>query len=151
MSVLSAIRSGRDSCEVCSLNLIKKFRVVKVARVFNDVEIMMQEIADIKIPEPDKYTVDEPLPEPHIKIEPIPKTDEDRMALKMIAALEKYAPGLAESFKVRSHEQPSQFVLMPTKSLIDLDMRISTDDYKKLGNPSVDDVIEIEFQAVKKS
>lgn len=128
-------------------SLEAQYRVVRLARVCNDVEMVLHEqpkIIDIP-PPPSAEPAEETPPQFDMSrvIEPNPpKTDEERMAKRMIDGIKKYAPNL--------FPQGGGIAIGPApKSLIDLTMILSLEDYKKLGSPAIEEVITVKLSILK--
>lgn len=124
----------------------RKYRVVKLSRVYDDVEMVLSEIPETPSPPPRESTY-----QPDMKriAEPILKTEAERIAYDIIRSFKKFAPGLAPSLEGRPTFLDSLLELMksfdldpPPKELFNITMIFSLKDYKELGSPMLESLME---------
>ena len=133
------------------MGLKKRYVVWKVEKIYNDIEMRLHEWSEIKIPHPEKSKSKISIEEPKVVIQPLPKTDEEKMVANFMGAMEKYVPGFGQIFEAKSSSSGTAFG-PPPKSLIDVVILIPLVDYKELGNPGVDAILYLDISpAVKKS
>lgn len=133
------------------MSLKKRYLIMKVEKIYNDVEMRLHEWPEITIPTlSSEEQFEKEIEEPHIEMQPMPKSDEEKMVMNVMAALKKYAPSVAQTLEVKSMSSSS--VGPSLKSLVDIAIILPLEDYRELGKPGVDEVIEVDLSsALKKS
>jgi len=79
-----------------------------------------------------------------IRMEPMPRTDTEKVMSDMIDALEKFAPGLKESFTLP--RKPTG-MYRPPKPQSHIELRLSEEQYEELGSPQFQSIIRLRMEA----
>lgn len=133
------------------LTVKKRHRIIKLTRMFNDVEMLLRQISTV---EPLPPPVQEKVPEYQKQIVfPVARTDEEHVASNLIDGLKKFAPGLKQALEGQTSpiQTSGGFITVgpEPKSLIDITVTLSSEDYANLGSPGLDGIIEVSFKQVR--
>lgn len=136
-----------------------KYRIQRIESIHNSVEMAMQEVPDVDLEslKPLATLVPKYKLEEIIDSRPVPKTDDERLVDNYLNAIKKMAPEIYDVLKP-GHDGsinigmgfPTQSVGPRSKPLTDIVVVLSPENYRNLGSPSLDDVIQITLKKAKK-
>lgn len=121
-----------------------EYRVVSLEQAFNLIKVELKEIRNIELPPPI-----EEVPEPRIRFEPIPKTENERMALDLWKAFETTAPpGFKEAF---GRTLPSGRMVSTRPAIAPINevtMFLTEEQYIELGSPPLLSSIKFKIEVL---
>ena len=128
-----------------------KYSVFKLLTGYNDVVMTLYKISDFTPPPPPELDPKEEEQRFVNIAHPLPTTDDERVVDNYVHAIKKIAPMLYEQLQ-QPRSSSGDYAVGPThEHLTSFDIVVSWEQYRALGSPSLDDVIDVTLQVSKRT